>query len=259
MQVQVISDVHLEHLEGTSYDEFDLLLTPSAPVLIMAGDISTYDCDLLPAFLQFVSKNFDVVLWVPGNHEYYNTHGISIREITDIMRRMCPHNVIILNNEVYDAYEKDGYIFAGATLWTQIDTSRKNQIHKSINDYKYVYYEPKMLLTPDIVNQMHAESKEFLKEVVATNRDKKVVIITHHAPSMYGTSDPYYDHNSLQSAFRSKACDEVKGDCIVLWVCGHTHHNFCIPIDTYKLISNQFGYEGEHSGLSYKFNHHVEI
>jgi hypothetical protein len=46
------------------------LIRPSAPVLALLGDIGTPSSDSTKAFIEWVSKNYDKVLWVPGATEY---------------------------------------------------------------------------------------------------------------------------------------------------------------------------------------------
>jgi hypothetical protein len=46
------------------------LIRPSAPVLALLGDIGTPSSDSTKAFIEWVSKNYDKVIWVPGATEY---------------------------------------------------------------------------------------------------------------------------------------------------------------------------------------------
>ena len=69
---QIVSDLHIEYKSNDVPDPLTLI-TPSADILILAGDIgSFYQYDQLKTFLINLCPYFKVVVYVPGNHEYYN-------------------------------------------------------------------------------------------------------------------------------------------------------------------------------------------
>ena len=83
-KIQIVSDIHIEY-KKEELNPLDFF-TPSAPYLILAGDIgSFYKYDQLKDFLQKTCKLFDHVIYVLGNHEYYKTSydckPLSISEI----------------------------------------------------------------------------------------------------------------------------------------------------------------------------------
>lgn len=253
MKIQVVSDIHLEFLDS---DEFHLIIEPSAPILVMAGDIGTHSCYLLPTFLNYVSASFETVLWVLGNHEYYAEGSESMDDILKKLRGICPPNVKILDNEVF---ELDDIMFIGSTLWSHIHAENAEKIQCQVSDYHYINRKPNVLLTVNDVNRKHDECMVFISKSVkqAADKNKRTVIITHHAPIFVGASDPQYEMNNIQSAFASDAAMQLDNNdaSIVLWICGHTHHNFKIKHKHYNIMSNQFGYEGEHSGLGYRYDY----
>lgn len=261
MKIQVVSDIHLEFLDS---DEFHLILESSAPILVMAGDIGTHTCKLLPAFLTFVSTSYETVFWVLGNHEYYSDNAEeSMDDILAKLRGMCPHNVKILDNE---CYELNDIVFIGSTLWSHIHAEHALKIQRKVSDFRYIYksnHPYNQLLSTDDVNRMHNMCLGYIldtvKKVTEHDENKRLVIITHHAPVLNGVSDPQYETNSIQSAFASDVAMQLENlDAnanIALWICGHTHHNFKIKHKHYHIISNQFGYEGEHSGLGYRYDY----
>ncbi len=71
MRFQYVSDLHLE--VGQQYSSYQI--PPCAPYLILAGDISRIvpDYDDLSIFLAIQCQNFEKVLYVLGNHEFYGS------------------------------------------------------------------------------------------------------------------------------------------------------------------------------------------
>ena len=74
--VQLVSDLHLECIDDININPLDYI-TPKAPILIMAGDIgSLYKLPQLQNFLTKVCTHFEIVVYIPGNHEYYMIDNI---------------------------------------------------------------------------------------------------------------------------------------------------------------------------------------
>lgn len=238
--IQIVSDIHLEIRKGR-IPSFNSILTPSTDILILAGDIGTPLDKSLYLFLKWCSSNFKFVLYVPGNHEYYNDNGLDIITINDILQKICAKftNVIFLYNKVYTT---DRIAFIGSTLWSHIPDQHRHEIKTSINDFKHIYKSPWEVVTPEDINIEYFKNKEFLVQEVgnAYMNQKIPIVITHHTPSFIGTSDPKYDSSNLKYSFSSQLNCE-KG-IIRLWCCGHTHYNFHHDFEGYELISNQFGY-----------------
>jgi predicted phosphodiesterase len=245
MKLQIASDLHLEHLDS---DEFHLLIEPVAPILILAGDIASHGCNRLAPFLSYVSQSFEHVLWILGNHEYYDANGKSMHDIVATLRGMCPNNVHILDNEVW---EDGNLVILGTTLWSKILQQQKDKIERTVRDFRCIYKQTGQLLSTDDVNELHQCSVAFLQDRLDATfgLNKKLVIVTHHVPFIFNgiRGDP------LHSAFASDVVLKNDGD-VRLWVCGHTHHNFVTKKEHYTIVSNQFGYEGEHDGRGYRYD-----
>jgi len=68
--LQYMSDLHLERVK------YDFEITRVAPILILAGDIGRFcDQEAYRAFLVKQCAQFDMVLLIAGNHEFYGTSG----------------------------------------------------------------------------------------------------------------------------------------------------------------------------------------
>lgn len=260
MRVQLVSDIHLDALEedGANID-FGLLITPSAPTLVMAGDISAYNCPLLSAFLSWVAGKFEYVFWVLGNHEFYNTKGLTMNDIKDRLRSLCPRNVYILDNEYIIL---DDVIILGSTLWSHVPVQYTNKVETTISDYRYIFSNSSQgNIRVEETNQLYKESVHFIRTTLEEHKGKQAIVVTHHAPSMKDTIHPMYHGSPLNHAFASDIVFQDTDKAPDVWCYGHTHYN--VRIDKhpngYKLLTNQFGYEGEHEGLLYKFDCCVDI
>jgi hypothetical protein len=75
----------------------------------------------------------------------------------------------------------------------------------------------------------------------AKNKGEKVVIFTHHAPSVNGTSAPRYAGSANNCAFASNL-EYMMGDPVLLWAFGHTHYSSDQNINGTRVVSNQVGY-----------------
>lgn len=255
MRVQLISDLHLEYLEeGDASINFAMLVTPSAPILLIAGDVATYDCPALPEFLNWVGSKFEFVFWVLGNHEFYNTKQVSMKDVKNKLQAMCPQNVHILDNE---AVIVDDMIIIGTTLWSYVPEKYIDKVQATISDYRYMYGSDGNLITVADTNRFHAESVAFIRGEVEKNRGKHVVVLSHYSPSLVDTLHPNYYGSPLNHAFAS----DIEMSGVDVWCFGHTHYNVRIDKHSngYKLVSNQFGYEGEHDGCLYKYAFVVDV
>jgi hypothetical protein len=237
LTLQVVSDIHLEKRDL----RFEDILTPSADILALVGDIGSPFTPSLAPFISWCSQKFLYVLYVPGNHEYYNTQGIDVGTINQTLHNMCTQhtNVIFMYNKVHII---DNYAFIGSILWSHVPDVHLHDIQRMMNDYNYIYKTPTQKITVHDTNVEYQKNKSFLEHSVAHARASGLtpVVLTHHTPSMQGTSAPHLTGGVSCYAFSSTLT--CPPGIIRLWACGHTHYNFHHNLEGYELISNQFGY-----------------
>jgi len=261
--IALASDVHLEFgdLEFTN---------EGADVLVLAGDImiAQYLYDHTPdsiqksldqgnklgnrqleaikyrKFLEQVSVQFKHVIMIAGNHEFY--HGRWYQAL-DTLRHECNQfaNVYFLEDQVK---EIDDVMFVGSTLWTDMnknDWYTKYQVKNGMSDFRIIKNDKKNYhsLHPDDVIVRHAKSLEFIKTTVA-NTSKKVVVVTHHAPSDLSIAECYKDQQLMNGAYRTNLEDFVMDSNINLWCHGHTHHSFDYMLGNTRIVCNPRGYVG---------------
>jgi len=207
-------------------------------------------------FLERASVQFKHVIMIAGNHEFY--HGRWYQAI-DTLRNECNqfHNIYFLEDQVQVI---DGVMFVGSTLWTDMnknDWATKYQVKHGMSDFKIIKNDKNNYhnLHPDDVIVRHTKSLEFIKTTVA-NTSKKVVVVTHHAPSDLSVADCYKNHHLMNGAYRTNLEDFIMDNNINLWCHGHTHFPFDYMLSNTRVVCNPRGYIGhEPIAEGYKFKY----
>ncbi|MBN2662936.1 MAG: metallophosphoesterase [Bacteroidales bacterium] len=203
LKIQYCSDLHLE-INLNSFFLKQNPIIPGADILILAGDISYLRDDFYKnPFFDFVSQNWKIVFWVPGNHEFYigvdmNTYNFS--EPIKIRK-----NVLLINNYTIDVNDIS-FIFS--TLWSKINDVNSEYIEKSVSDFYRIMINGKKL-TAKTFNKLHNESFSFLKNECQRLKDKTKVIVTHHLPANQCNAVEFLG-SKLNSAFCTELTDFVQ-------------------------------------------------
>lgn len=237
MEFQYISDIHLE--TGNK-----IAVVPSAPYLILAGDIGNpYEPEYI-TFIRDVSKQFEHIFIVTGNHEYYNKNNISMKETENYIRNILSEfpNCHFMNNEIFDMPNSNVSIF-GSTFWTQIEENEVPNITCFVRDY---YLIPQF--TPEVCNRLHDEAIHSLADKIKKHPNREWIVISHHIPK-YDLIHTRYKNNPFNSAFASSRHDLatlLDQNNIVAVVYGHTH----VPSIQSKYYCNPYGYPNEYENQS---------
>ena len=265
----MISDVHLDVTPACTV----LTYLPVQPedkesVLLFAGDIggwpelyaSGYDVEL---FFNTISNQFKYVCYVPGNHEAY---GGCLEDVIEEIRGYLKQwpNIILLDNEVF---EIDDCVVLGTTLWSDFEKGRYQSMRASqqyMNDYYLITRRNgkglEEYLKPEHVYEMHKNNVEFLKHQLCKYwalGDKKIVVMTHHAPSYLSVSTDYVG-SSVNGAYASSQEDLMDLYKPILWQHGHMHgHKDYMIYDT-RIVCNPFGYHPRER-LDFKFYCYMDI
>jgi Icc-related predicted phosphoesterase len=257
MKFDLVSDLHLD-FGGIA----ELIHKPGSwvvggDILVMAGDVA--EIKFLKAanyartsfaleFLEIVSKKYKHVLWVFGNHEFYNDSIIHARKnMKDILKKMGINNIHIIENETF---EFDDTVFFGTTLWTGMNNGNPvvmNRIQSGLNDYSCIKtkdaYGDVCKLTANDTCALHVRSVEKIKEFISLKTDKKKVLITHHAPSFLSVPEEYKT-NDLNHGYATELFDMLFDSDIRVAVHGHIHDPAMYTIGDCMVASNPRGYYG---------------
>lgn len=252
LRVQYASDLHLEILGEVP---FPSLLKPVAPVLALAGDIGNPMEPTYQSFLQYCSRNWDHVVMVAGNHEFYNKKPAekwkyvvpqTVAERLTACRSVASsfQNVRFLERERVDI---GGVAFLGCTLWTDLsEPAAAEEAESRMNDYRLICVDGRRLRASD-VSGWHSRDRAWLNTEIsiAAEEERPTVVLTHHLPSFDLIASKYAGFGLINRAFASD-CTELLRRPVRAWIAGHTHtaatRNW--PAGMQGLV-NPRGYPGE--------------
>ncbi|KAL3420331.1 Ser/Thr protein phosphatase [Phlyctema vagabunda] len=243
---QILSDLHLE--VGQQYSSF--VIPPSAPHLILAGDIGrliNYESYL--AFLAKQATQFKRVFLVLGNHEFY---GLSFPAGLERAQRL--ENEAVLNGKLVLLHQRrfnipDSEItILGCTLWSAVPEGSRDVVRMRVKDFEKIED-----WTIDDHNAAHAADLAWLRHQVLEmqqqnassaegDRLRKILVVTHHAPSIQETSSPEHVGNPWTSAFATDLLGDACWVDVKAWVFGHTHFTTRFERNGIHVVSNQRGY-----------------
>jgi predicted phosphodiesterase len=270
MKIKLVSDLHLE------FSDIMIPNDQNYDVLILAGDImvardlhdhpesvNTSDqaavangaglgrrqerAQRFRDFFKRCSFQFPHVIYIMGNHEFYNGRFYASVEH---MRQECARfpNIYMLENDIKVI---DDVTFVGATLWTDMnkgDPLTMHAIEGMMNDFRIIKNDKRnyaSMSARDVATR-HAKTLGYFRSVLAEQHDKKFVVVGHHSPS-FQSMHPSYAHETLMNGGYHSDLSEFIMDHpqIKLWVHGHTHHPFDYEIGNTRVVCNPRGYEND--------------
>ena len=256
-KVQYASDLHLDHL--ASNIEFNSIVTPAAPILILAGDIASAWTSIYGKFLRWCSVNWQHVILIAGNHEYFchRNYPRSRQETEQHIRNLCRfhHNVHFLQAGQTYIIPNKNLVFIGATLYSNIS----KDIHDEVlvkGDFTKTFIERDNILCrthpSDHVNA-HKRHKQALADAIrAVPRNFKAVVVTHYLPT-HKLLEPEYQDDHWRSCYASNDEDLFRPP-VSVWICGHGHRSTYILAKHNILVAmNARGYK------QYELNRTVDI
>ena len=240
MKIALASDIHLE------FGEISLENDKNADVLILSGDICVASKfrDKDRKFFRQCSERFPKVIYIMGNHEHYNgnfvlSENLLREELEDF------ENIHLLEKQSIDIGD---YTFVGATIWTDMNKNDPNtlwHVNRVMNDFRIIahpdgFYER---LTPEIVQEVHIDTMEYIQSVVDANPNGKFVVVGHHAPSKQSIKPRYKGDHLTNGAYSSDLSEFILDrPQIKVWTHGHTHEVFDYMIGTTRVLCNPRGY-----------------
>jgi predicted phosphodiesterase len=265
MKIALCSDLHLE------FSDINIQNTENADVLILSGDIMVaQDLHKHPAvhpmdptnipnltymqsrahrfrdFLRRCSFEFPHVIYIAGNHEFY--HGYWEKSL-QYLRDECGvfSNIYFLEKETKVI---DDVTFIGSTLWTdcnKMNPLTMNYLEGAMNDYRLILNDTRSyskLRTINSINR-HIESVTYIRYKLAENKDNKVVVVGHHAPTHQSIHPMYVRDREMNGGYASDLSELILDNPqIVLWTHGHMHHPVDYMVGPTRIVCNPRGYAG---------------
>lgn len=233
MRIQLFSDLHLER-----YPEFRPQFDPDVDVVVLAGDIGSYqpgsrlltDDFGLERFSPLrADSNCSTVLYVPGNHEF---DCLEFDDTYTRLRETCERlGITWLEREVVTL---GGVRFVGTTLWSDFDAlvnssdDMTKQMQMRTKAYRAAnYYLSKNTtlklgkpVLADGIREMSLECQAWLRGALSVPFNGTTVAVTHFAPSLL-SADPRYGLTPGTSGFCNSLDDLLPFAHV--WMHGHLH------------------------------------
>lgn len=147
---------------------------------------------------------------------------------------------MLLHRARWDDRDSDLTIL-GCTLWSSIPEEAYGVVEAKVGDFRKIKH-----WTPPQHTATHEEEVAWLSKEVAHARagasKRRILIATHHAPCIEGTSRPDQISNPWTPAFSTDLLDQETWEGVKAWVFGHTHYSTKFVRNGIKLVSNQRGY-----------------
>ena len=254
MKIQLLSDLHLE-----VHPNYQPRPAPGADLLVLAGDIGSYQAGSLLAGEDFGLERFSPrlgwpqpVLYVPGNHEYdnldFDVAHARLRETCDRL------GITWLERE---ELRLGPVRFVGTTLWADFDamanagdlaaSSPARLLRKREKAFRAANYYLRKTGTTRHGEPMLAEGwreqalvcQQWLRQALAEPFDGTTVVVTHFAPSLL-SSDRRYGLTPGTAGF----CNSL--DALLpqaqLWLHGHLHCQHDYMAGGCRVVANTLGY-----------------
>jgi predicted phosphodiesterase len=256
LHIQIASDLHLEFYADDAWPR-DVIVA-RAPVLALLGDIGIPTRSHYRDFLLYQAAQFELVILLAGNHEYYQFKSSPVRmnfdevrtQIRDIAKQIP--NVIFVNN---GALIINGVRIIGSTLWAHISDEQHDAATAKMNDYSRILRDGRAITSHD-TNSWFNDAVWFISQQIMYSTgltEKNAVVLTHHAPSLEGTSEPCDAESGdglgyaspLDYMFRD-AKDRLNYSNVAVWCFGHTHTHYYVNTtrNGTRFLSNPMGYPG---------------
>jgi len=238
MKINYVSDLHLEF--------GPMEIEPNAgDVLVLAGDINIKG---QVDWINSIASKFNHVIYVLGNHEFYNG---AIDNVYKETRESLVDNVHMLNDE---SITIDDVTFHGATLWSDFlngNPASYSICDQAMNDYRLIQAgDGKHRFEPKIAHTLHDISKKFLQK----NVKKGDIVVTHMAPSLLSIHEKYKNDMNINGAYASDLSDLILDTQPTLWFHGHMHNSFDYNIGDTRILCNPRGYVGDELNFEFEPN-----
>lgn len=232
MKINYVSDIHLEFSPNFTIND-------TGDILVLCGDIipaNLLNESFAKKFFNDISSRFNQVLYILGNHEFYQYDLTYVNKI----KNYFTNNITVLHNE---SIVIDNIKFIGGTCWSdfhKVDAMTMKKAPRMISDFKSVKNNGSILTVYDWLEE-HSKFINVLKQEL-TNEYTNIVC-THHAPSYLTINDRFkdrYESNGCYSSDLTRFMDNVD-----YWFYGHMHEGYDVDYNNCKILTNPRSYPNE--------------
>ena len=266
MNIQLLSDLHLE-----THPHFVPEFAPGADVLILAGDIGSYQEGSMLVTqgdqdfgLARFSPRADLAAWpvpvffVPGNHEY---DGMPFEEAHTRLQETCERlQITWLHRRVK---VMNGVRLIGCTLWSDFEAlvpqqgpltqqlKAREKAERAADFYLRktgTTLDGKPFLSDAVRAQAQAD-QAWLTQALSEPFEGVTVVVTHFAPSLK-SADPRYGLTPGTAGF-CNALDHLLPKAN-LWLHGHLHCAHDYVHAGCRVVANPLGYARKNEQLAFE-------
>jgi UDP-2,3-diacylglucosamine pyrophosphatase LpxH len=228
---ETISDTHL-NLWNYTPEQIGAIFPGSAPNLVLAGDIGDPDEESLHIALKLACQRYQRVLYVPGNHEFYNripgskkTPASTLAWFQKLDDQWSNFHFFYRRAEVYD-----GVRVLGATCWST---------------------SPKSTTWANMISQEGKKDIDFLEQGISNSKEP-VIVVTHY-PSTLSVLQENYKYKITQYDY-AQDLERMYRAPVKLWIFGHVHqtHDFIKSYSSsmystgnIRILCNPYGYPND--------------
>jgi Calcineurin-like phosphoesterase len=281
MRIQLLSDLHLE-----SHPHFQPTPAPGADVLVLAGDIGSYQTGSGLRDADFGLQRFSPlhgwptpVLFVPGNHEYdaldFDAAHARLQEVcAKLGITWLERQVFTMPRPAHDPLGAGQVRFVGTTLWSDYDAmaqlgKAKDNLTEQLRQRSKAFRAANFYLQKAatrrngqlwLAEDMRAQAllcQDWLRSALTApfshSATDKTVVVTHFAPSLR-SADPRYGLTPSTAGF----CNSIDStlDHADYWLHGHLH----CPSDyvhtsaqrTCRVLANPLGYARKNEQAAFR-------
>jgi hypothetical protein len=256
MKFRLFSDLHLEFGGFT----IPSLEDDKDTTLLLAGDIAVGKRK--PTYLDFLANavdQFRKVVYIPGNHEYYaGSFKVTWQKMQyNMVERLRDQGMDAYLHMINNRTVVDGDVaIIGSTMWADFQNQNPMTMETArtyMNDYHHIRRGTDKdpwsgKLTPMDTLKAHIESRVFIFEEIRKHKEagRKVVVMTHHAPSFQSTGEGF-ERDPLNGAYMTELAYQIlelddEGLAPDIWVHGHVHNSFDYQIGSTRVLTNPRGY-----------------
>lgn len=243
MKIQILSDIHVEFHRDNGRSFVRTLDPDVADVLCIAGDAGTGR--LAGGLLKLIADTYapKPVLYVPGNHEYYD----SSFKVTDRYLRGLGDKIANLQVLNCNGTKIKGVKVIGAPLWFP-NRPRNTLFEKGLADFDMISN------FRNEVYSMNVQQQEYLRR----NMTRGCVVITHHAPSYYSVSERYLS-SEINRFYVCPMEELILQKHPTLWIHGHMHSTVDYMVGDCRITANPYGYYCAEVNREFDPNRVVEV
>lgn len=228
---EVISDTHL-NLWKYKPEQILPIFSLKTPNLILAGDIGDPDESTLYTALQLACTKYKRVLYIPGNHEFYEREPGSKKTPASVLSwfqklddQWSNFHFFYRRNEVID-----GVRILGATGWST---------------------EPSTSTWAQTISMEGKKDIEFLDQGLAHSKEP-VLIVSHYPSTLRVLQDEF--KGKLSQYNYAQDLERLYRHPLHTWIFGHVHqkHDIQLPYSSslygnglVRILCNPYGYPNE--------------